>query len=174
VRARLLLLSSLLLLPTYALGDIPPDPPNPEPPAPTAKVQVTPVRASGKRAKDAKPAIPPELEAVREVLAKATYDRYLPEGKPVSKPLKAGAGAEVFGPLPQQHRILVSWKPEPKGKRLTLTVELQRTVKDGGGGPKRLALMTVHVPDGKSYLVKCPGAWPDGDLLLVVTAKRTP
>lgn len=180
---RALLSPCLLLLAAFApvgvlsAGTFLPDivPPTPKvKPKPQAEVRVTPVRATGKRAPDAKPAVPPELEAVREVLTKASYDRYVAEGDPVSRVGPAKAALEFPG-LPQGYAAQIAWALEEAAEgeepRLELTVTVKRS-REPEQPPETVATMTVAIPAGQSYLIRCPGAWPDGDLLLVVTAKR--
>ena len=137
----------------------------------SVRIKVSAVKASGKVAKGTKPAIPPDLEPIKGVLGKLGYDRYQYLMAPESRGA-AGAPFE-FKKLPEGHTASVTCSdyPGPSGD-LQLQVTIDKPAKAPAKGRVKVATMKVRVKSGASFAVKCPGAYADGDLLLVVTATR--
>jgi hypothetical protein len=138
----------------------------------TARVKITAVKASGKAAKGTKPAIPPELGPLKASLGKLPYDRYqfllAPESTGVAKaPFK-------FEKLPEGHSAELTWQDhKAPGDDLLVNVTISKPAKPPAKGRVKVATLKVRSKNGASFVVQCPGAYADGDLLLVVTATRT-
>jgi hypothetical protein len=131
-------------------------------------VRITAVKGIGKLKKGVKPAIPPKLTRLQALLRKCAYDRY----DPLAAPSKRGLAKTdlAFKGLGAGHTAVVRWTPgEKKGGDVLLEVTLDETV---GDAKHKVASMKVRLADGASYVIKVPGAYADGDLLLVVTVSR--
>lgn len=136
--------------------------------APQVSVRLTSVKGVGKLKKGDKPAIPPTLKGVEPVLRKCAYDRY----EYLQAPTKRGLAKTdfAFDKLPADHSAILRWEPfDKKGSDVLLAVTINKTT---GDTQKKVASMKVRLKDGASYLIKVPGTYADGDLLLVVTVSR--
>lgn len=156
-----LVVAALLLGASHARGD--------DPPPAAALVEVVAVRATGELRAGDRPAIEPRLEPYAPLLAALPYDRYIPLGGAPSKTLVAGRTA-TWAELGGRHQAEVTF--EPRGGKLLLSVELLRTTRGGEPARERVVAMKVLLADGAAYLVRSVGAFPDGDLVLVIRARR--
>lgn len=159
-------------LPALALlALLSPGPAAAQPQETTAKtsVRIVGAKATGKLKKGEKPATDPKLKRYAPVFSKLGYDRYAPtKGSDV----KSGASKakHTFNKLPVGHVAIVTCQPAKKGKRLLVSVTVTRKAVPPEKVDVKVASMKVHVNDGGHFLIKCAKVYPDGDLLLVVTA----
>ena len=139
------------------------DPPTPQ----QVSVRLTVVKGIGKIKKDTKPSIPSTLQSVKGVLTGCGYDRY----DFLQAPVKRGVAKATFAfdALPAGHSATITWEPSKSKGDIVVIVTINKTTPKG---TQKVASMKVRLRDGKSYLVKRPKAYADGDLLLVVTVSR--
>lgn len=156
-----LAVAALLLGPSPARGD--------DPPPAAALVDVVAVRATGELPEGDRPAIEPSLAPYAPLLVALSYDRYTPLGGAPGKTIVEGRTA-TWTELGGRHQATVTF--EPRGGKLLLTVELLRTKPGSERSPVRVVAMKVLLADGAAYLVRSVGAFPDGDLVLVIRARR--
>ncbi len=136
-----------------------------------ALAELVAIRAAGQLREGDEPAVDPRLERYRGLLGPLPYDRYAPQGTPAAKTVPQGSG-QVWSEeeLGVPYRAQVEY--EPRGGKLLLTVEVTRRRHAPEEGHERVVSMKVLLSEGASYMIQCVGAFPDGDLLLVVRAAR--
>ena len=143
----------------------------PEQPAPQERaaldMRIVSIKAGGKLQGD-KPFLGPKIKAYAPLLSPLGYDRY----RGLDAEIHEGAGEQVrFERLPLSYHADVSWKPAQEG---TLLLELRITRPPRAGEKKeRVTVVTLKVkaPSGQHFLVKLSDAYPDGDMLLLITAR---
>ena len=145
-------------------------------PAAQCSLRVVCIKGSGLRKAPQKPAIPPELKRYQPLLRVLEYDRFSPVKLPKrSKGLVRGeAGVEQTIKLPLDHEATLSWRAAKEPGRLELKVRVTKAAKAPESKRKQVVKMTVSIKDGGHYVIKCTTAFPDGDLLLLVTASKAP
>lgn len=140
-------------------------------PAPKERValdmRIVSIKAGGELKGD-KPFLGPKIKAYAPLLSPLGYDRY----RGLDAEVHAGAGQQLrFERLPLSYHADVSWKPGQEG---TLLLEL-RISRPPRAGEKEARVTVVRLkvkaPSGQHFLVKLTDAYPDGDMLLLVTAR---
>lgn len=135
-----------------------------------ASIRIVGAKASGKLKKGETAQVDPKLARYKPVFKKLTYDRYAAKGAAVKR--EKAKATLTFSKLPLRHKAEVSWQPAKKGTKLRVSVTITRPAKLPKKGWVKVASLTVRVADGGHFLVKCAGAYPDGDLLLLFTASK--
>ena len=142
----------------------------PEQPAPQERaaldMRIVSIKAGGKLKGD-KPFLGPKIKAYASLLSPLGYDRY----RGLDAEIHEGAGQQLrFERLPLRYHADVSWKPIQEGN---LLLELRISRAPRAGEKKRVTVVTLKVkaPSGQHFLVKLEDAYPDGDMLLLVTAR---
>lgn len=143
----------------------------PEQPAPQERavldMRIVSIKAGGKLKGD-KPFLGPKIKAYASLLSPLGYDRY----RGLDAEVHEGAGPQLrFERLPLRYHADVRWKPAQEG---ALLLELQITRPPRAGEKaERVSVVTLKVkaPSGQHFLIKLEGAYPDGDMLLLVTAR---
>ena len=125
------------------------------------------MKASGKREGDVEPRSDEKVRAYLPVLKPLGYDYYRGANAHLER---AGSGETLrfTEHLPLQFQAQATWKRTGK-EALELVVALERPDRKGKLGPVLKA--KVQARDGQHFVIRVTGAYPDGDLILLMTAQ---
>lgn len=131
-------------------------------------LRVVSLKASGARAEGDEPRSDPSARPYLPVLKPLGYDYYRGAKGEVQR---AGPGEALTftEALPLGLRARADWKVE--GERIHLTLELERPG-ETPGEVRRVLQAKVESADGQHFVVRVKAAFPDGDLVLLLTAQR--
>lgn len=130
-------------------------------------LRIVSMKASGKREGDVEPRSDEKVRAYLPVLKPLGYDYYRGANAHLQR---AGQGktARFTENLPLQFQAQASWKRTGKDA-LELVVVLDRP--DRKGKLNQVLKATVQTRDGQHFVIRVTGAYPDGDLVLLMTAQ---
>lgn len=130
-------------------------------------LRIVSMKASGKQEGNVEPRSDEKVRAYLPVLKPLGYDYYRGANAHIER---AGAGKSLrfTEHLPLQFQAEATWKRTGKDS-LELLVELERPDRKGKLEPVLKA--KVRTRDGQHFVVRVTGAYPDGDLLLLMTAQ---
>ena len=131
-------------------------------------LRVVSLKASGVRASGDEPRSDPSTRAFLPVLKPLGYDYYRGAKGEVQR-AAPGAGLVFSESLPLGLRAKATWSSE--GERIRLTLDLERPG-EVEGQTRRVLQAQVESADGQHFVVRVKGAFPDGDLVLLLTAQR--
>jgi hypothetical protein len=125
------------------------------------------MKASGKREVDVEPRSDEKVRAYLPVLKPLGYDYYRGANAHLQRASR-GKTLRYTKNLPLQFQAQAMWKRTGKDA-LELVVSLDRPDRDGK--LKRVLKAKVQARDGQHFVVRVAGAYPDGDLVLLMTAQ---
>lgn len=167
-------LAPLLCVLSCAVPCLAQAPPAPPAPPPEGAVRVVVVKGSGGQlGEKEEPELAPELAPWSEQLLKLDLRRYELLGR--SEQRAAGpAAAPLRFELPVGHRLEASARAGQEEGKVRLVLEVTRPAPDPPAGAEppreRVVAMEVELRPGQPCLVRCAGALPEADLLLLVSA----
>lgn len=133
-------------------------------------LRIVTMKASGKRAGDDEPRSDPSVRAYLPVLKPLGYDYYR-GGAGLLQRAPVGQDLHFTESLPLDYRAHASWKRIGKNQ-IKLVVSLERPEKGSEKGKLIQVLKaTVETRDGQHFVIRVAKAFPDGDLILLMTAQ---
>ncbi|MGE0708564.1 MAG: hypothetical protein AB7N76_22945 [Planctomycetota bacterium] len=134
-------------------------------------MRIVSIKASGKL-KGEKPSLNPNIRAYSALLTPLGYDFY--RGLDAEIQEAKGQQPVNFRRLPLHYQASVSWSKDAEG-RLTLDLSITRPSQEPDQkAPVKVLDLKVKSPSGQHFLVRIEGVYPDGDMLLLVTAQLQP
>ncbi len=131
-------------------------------------VRVVAVRGAGQLEPGKAPEIPAALRPWREALAELGHARY----EALSSAARRGpVGRPLAFELPLEHALEAT--ASRHGERIGLRCEVTRPARTPPPAPprrERVVAVDVQLDDGAHYVLRVVKAWPEADLLLIVTA----